>query len=69
MGEAPLHMQTVAILTGESPIQVRKAPTQMGTVAIPGCDPLLSKCGSLIPGWDPSLRIVAFPLRIVVLPV
>ncbi len=69
MREALLRMETAAFLTGESPIQVRKAPIRIGTVAIPGCDPPLSKCGSLIPDCDPPLRIVAFPLGIVVLPV
>ncbi len=36
MGETLLGMATVRILMGEFSIQVRKAPTQMGTVAIPG---------------------------------
>ena len=41
MREALLRMETAAILTGESPIQVRKAPIRIGTAAIPGCDALL----------------------------
>ena len=63
-----MQMGTVAILIGEVAIQVGKAAIRMGLVAIPGCDAPLWKCGALIQGCDPRIRIPVFPLGIGVLP-
>lgn len=60
-------MGTVAIHTGESPIQVDKAPIETGIAAILMGEAHLWMCGVPMPGLPRPIRIAASPLRLAVL--